>query len=174
MPVKPMSVTKKIDLAAKFNRPVSADHPNVKATQFKVGDWDEMEKTRDPVTGQILPGGNRNFRDLVIKPKGQGGRPKGSNNQAVKAIKEYMIELLDDDKYRAGLTRRIKSGELPQIELFLLTKALGKPKEEIEITQNVPLFALPPTFLLQEDVVEPESVKLIEEGTENGADKVRE
>jgi hypothetical protein len=63
---------------------------------------------------------------------------------------------------------------LPQIELFLLTKALGKPKEEIEITQNVPLFALPPTFLLQEDVVEPESVKLIEEGTENGADKVRE
>jgi hypothetical protein len=54
-----------------------------------------------------------------------------------------------------------------------LTSA-GKPKEEIEITANVPLFALPPAFTLKEDDVEAESVRLLEEGDEDGANKVRE
>jgi hypothetical protein len=143
------------DLAAKWK-----DHPGM--------GQDEATKTRrqdkDDITGRFVKGN---------KQPG-GGRPLGSNNDSVKAIKQYMAELLDDPGYRAKLTRRIKAGELPQIELFLLTKAIGKPKEEIEVTANVPLFALPTSFVLKEDDVEAEDVKVLEAGESNGADQIRE
>jgi hypothetical protein len=125
-----------MDLAAEFNRPGLGHHPNSKPHQFK--------------KGQAPPPG--------------GGRKKGGNNKAVTAIKEFMVELLNDSHYRNGLVRRIKAGELPSVELFLLTKALGKPKEELEITANVPLFALPTSFVMKEDEVEAESVKVLTEG----------
>jgi len=85
-----------------------------------------------------------------------------------------MVELLNDSHYRNGLVKRIKAGELPSIELFLLTKALGKPKEELEITANVPLFALPQSFVMKEDKVEAESVKVLTEGDADGGNSVRE
>jgi len=134
------------DLAAAFHAPGHGEHPNSKAHQFK--------------KGQAPPPG--------------GGRKKGGNNRAVKAIKEFMVELLNDSHYRNGLVRRIKAGELPAIELFLLTKALGKPKEELEITANVPLFALPAAFVMKEDEVEAESVKVLTEGDADGGNSVRE
>jgi len=137
-----------------------------KATQFEPGnDLTPIRNLgRDPVTGRILPGSRLPG----------AGRKKGGNNKAVKAIKEFMVELLDDEGYRRTLTKRIKAGELPGVELFLLTKALGKPREEIEITANVPLFALPTMFRLKEDEVDAESVKVLEEGDVNGGNPILE
>ena len=158
------------DLAAEFHKPGPGYSEAERANQFKRGNND-YPSVKGP-DGKFLKG----------NPGVPGaGRKKGGNNEAVKAIKEFMVELLDDDHYRSGLVKRIKAGELPQIELFLLTKALGKPKEEVEITTNVPLFALPATFVLKEDEVEAESVRVLEEGdkirlegSEDGANKVRE
>ena len=133
-------MTEDRDLAVEFNRPnTGGHHPNSMPHRFQ--------------KGQAPPPG--------------AGRKKGSNNKAVTAIKEFMVELLNDSHYRNGLVRRIKAGELPSIELFLLTKALGKPKEELEITANVPLFALPQSFVMKEDEVEAESVKVLTEGDTN-------
>lgn len=151
------------DLAAEFapREPTEAEI----ATRFQKGNPSRFGKTKDPTTGKFVAGQGRTPGS---------GRKKGGNNQAVKAIKDFMVELLDDEHYRMTLVRRIKAGELPGVELFLLTKALGKPKEEIEITANVPLFSLPTSFLMKEDVVEAESTRLLGEGDENGGNKVRE
>ena len=161
------------DLAAEFNKPPIGHDEGSKKNQFKKGDFDAMGKQRDPVTGQLLPGDHRpGYGGRPIEddgsppPKKKRGRPRKVNADSVKAIKEYMVELLNDEVYRRGLTRRIKGGELPQVELFLLQKAIGKPKEEVEVTANVPLFALPTTFLLKEDDVEAESVKVLTAGDE--------
>lgn len=84
------------------------------------------------------------------KPPGSG-RKKGQLAKSTIEIKEFMLALLDDKEYREGLKRRIKNGELPQVELFMLNKTLGKPVEEVKISANVPLFALPVTFKMGED-----------------------
>lgn len=183
----PLNVIKTRDLASEFNRQRknSGNHPNVRKHQFKKGDIDKMNKQRDPVTGRLLPGDHRpgyggrppeddGGLDAPVPVKRKPGRPRKVNADSVKAIKEYMVELLNDEVYRRGLTRRIKGGELPQVELFLLQKAIGKPKEEVEVTANVPLFALPKTFLLKEDDVEAESVKVLTAGDEDGGNQVRE
>lgn len=103
------------------------------------------------------------------------GKDVSEGKKANQEIKKFMAELLDDPKYRRNLVRRIKAGVLPSVELFLLTKAIGKPKEEVEITANVPLFSLPTTFLLKEDeVVEAEGVKLLEEGVKDEGNPVGE
>jgi len=135
-----------------------------KATQFQPGNDPGPILGKDPATGRFLPG---------CKPVG-GGRKKGGNNKAINSIKAFTAELLDDEGYRRTLTKRIKAGELPGVELFLLTKALGKPREEIEITANVPLFALPTMFRLKEDEVDAESVKVLEEGDVNGGNPILE
>jgi hypothetical protein len=177
--VRRNGVIKKRDLAAEFvEKPTPPPSPNFIAHQFKKGDWDERNLARDPVTGRLLPKDrapkDEGGLDAPVVPKKKVERPRNVNADSVKAIKEYMVELLNDEAYRRGLTRRIKGGELPQIELFLLQKAIGKPKEEVEITANVPLFSLPTTFLLKEDDVEAEDVKVLEAGDENGANQVRE
>lgn len=148
--------TKDRNLAAEFH-----DFPGDKPKYWKPEGYGAERITNEK--GQFVKGN--------VSPS--PGRKKGGNNETVKAIKQYMSELLDNAVYRRGLSKRIKAGELPGIELFLLTKALGKPKEEIEITANVPLFALPTSFILQEDVVEAEDVKMLGEGDENGEDTVR-
>ena len=144
------------DLAAEFapHEPTEAEI----ATRFKKGNKSHWGLRKDPVTGKMVPG-------VPAEGHGTVGCKKGNkNHKAVKAIKDFMVELLDDEHYRMTLVRRIKAGELPGVELFLLTKALGKPKEEITVTANVPLFALPASFVMKEDEVDAESVRLIEAG----------
>lgn len=82
--------------------------------------------------------------------KGIGGK-KGMRHKSTIAVKEFMLSILDNPKYRKSLERRILAGALPQIELFMLTKTLGKPVEEINVTANVPLFSMPAAFVLRED-----------------------
>lgn len=139
----------KRDLAEEFKNK-AGQHPNSKAHQFQKGNPSQLGKGK--TQGEKISDGRKE----------------------VKAIKEFMMDLLSDSHYRNGLVKRIKAGELPQIELFLLTKTIGKPKEEVEITTNVPLFSLPATFLLKEDEVEAESVKVLEEGDVDGGNQVRE
>jgi len=153
------------DLAAEFAPPVPTEAQL--ENRFQKGNKGKWGLRKDPATGKMVPG-------IAAEGHGTAGAKKGNRDAAaVKSIKDFVVELLDDEHYRMTLTRRIKAGELPSVELFLLTKALGKPKEEIEITANVPLFSLPTSFVLKEDVVEPESVKLIEEGAENGENEGR-
>ena len=144
------------DLAAEFKEKAGR-HPNSVAHQFKLGNPSQLGKGK--------------LQGEQISPQGEKIR---QGRKATKAIKEFMVELLNDSHYRNGLVKRIKAGELPSIELFLLTKALGKPKEELEITANVPLFALPTSFVMKEDVVEAESVKVLTEGDADGGNSVRE
>ena len=108
--------------------------------------------------GYDKPNPNNKRPDIIDKmglPKSWRPRPprkkKGGHQKATVAIKAFMLGILDDPKYRRSLERRIKGGELPQVELFMLTKTLGKPTEEINITANVPLFSLPSTFAMRED-----------------------
>ena len=144
------------DLAAEFKEKAGR-HPNSVAHQFKPGNPSQLGKGK--------------LQGEQISPQGEKIR---QGRKATKAIKEFMVELLNDSHYRNGLVRRIKAGELPSIELFLLTKALGKPKEELEITANVPLFALPQAFVMKEDEIEAESVKVLTEGDADGGNSVRE
>lgn len=81
------------------------------------------------------------FKKGDAKPAGSG-RKKGQTTKITNTIKEFTQSLLDDGEYRESLRKRILSGALPQVELFLLTKALGKPTEHIEVTANVPLFSV--------------------------------
>src|SRR3990167_1404165 len=143
------------DMAAEVKEKAGR-HPNSVAHQFKPGNPSQLGKGK--------------LQGEQISPQGEKIR---QGRKATKAIKEFMVELLNDSHYRNGLVKRIKAGELPSIELFLLTKALGKPKEELEITANVPLFALPQSFVMKEDVVEAESVKVLTEGDADGGNSIR-
>jgi len=68
------------------------------------------------------------------------GRKKGQAATSTTSIKTFTMELLDREDYRESLQKRILEGLLPQVELFLLTKTLGKPTEHLEISAPVPLF----------------------------------
>lgn len=129
MPVKPMKDLKKRDLAEEWAE--GSDHRLAEET------------AEDRAVNKFRKGTPRYWG---------GGTKKGSKrHRSTLAIKEFMLGILDNPRYRKSLTRRILRGDLPQVELFMLTKTLGKPVEEISITANVPLFSLPSAFKMRED-----------------------
>ena len=128
------------------------------AAEWAAGGYDKPVKRPDIIDRMELP---KSWRKKTPRELGAGVK-KGQKHRATLAIKAFMLGILDDPKYRRSLERRIKAGELPAVELFMLTKTLGKPTEEINITANVPLFSLPPAFAMREDdAIEADVVPLL-------------
>lgn len=75
-----------------------------------------------------------------MNPKGNpqnlrrgGGRPKGVPNVATREQKAFFQAILESDDYRDSFRRRVLRGE-PGLETLMHHYALGKPKEQVEVT----------------------------------------
>jgi hypothetical protein len=67
-----------------------------------------------------------------------GGRPKGGLNKSTLAGRQFALELVNDETYRANLRERLLAGRLPAgVEVMLWYYAHGKPKEQLEVSGSV-------------------------------------
>jgi hypothetical protein len=67
-----------------------------------------------------------------------GGRAKGTLNKATLAGRAFAERLVNDPEYLASVVARAKAGKLqPGIEQMIWYYALGKPKEQLEVSGSV-------------------------------------
>jgi len=67
-----------------------------------------------------------------------GGRPPGGLNRSTIAGREFALELVNDETYRANLRERLLAGKVPPgVEVMLWYYAHGKPRETLELTATV-------------------------------------
>ncbi len=77
----------------------------------------------------------RNTRGLR---RGGPGRPKGVPNKATSDVKEFCASIVDDPNYQEAVRKRALLGQLPPaIEALLWHHRWGKPKEAVQIQQDV-------------------------------------
>jgi hypothetical protein len=58
-------------------------------------------------------------------------------NRATREVRAFCQRLVADPEYRAGLERRLRSGELaPQIEALIWSYAFGRPPQSIDVTSS--------------------------------------
>lgn len=80
---------------------------------------------------------------MALFQPGNPGKPKGAIAKATREVREIAQRLVEDEKYVASLTERLRRGTAPHMETLLFHYAYGKPKDVVEVQQTVPLFALP-------------------------------
>jgi hypothetical protein len=67
-----------------------------------------------------------------------GGRPKGGLNKSTLEGRAFAQQLVNDPEYRTTLRERLLAGKLPPgVESMLWFYAIGKPKEEVELSTSV-------------------------------------
>lgn len=70
----------------------------------------------------------------MAQGKKTGGRQKGTPNKATAEVRALCEGLLKDPAYKAGLVKRLQTGEIaPHVEILLWHYAYGKPTEHIEV-----------------------------------------
>lgn len=83
---------------------------------------------------------------------GGPGRPKGSVNKTTRDAKMLATEFVENEAYRASLTRRLNNGKAPHMETLLWHYAYGKPKEttSLEFPAGGVLLMSPPAASAKE------------------------
>jgi hypothetical protein len=69
------------------------------------------------------------------KPK-TGGRQLGQPNKVSLEIKAHARAVVEDPMYQAKLKERLLDGSAPQLEVLLHYYAYGRPRQEVDVTQN--------------------------------------
>ena len=70
--------------------------------------------------------------------RGGPGRPKGVPNKATTEVKEFCASIVEDPKYQQAVRERALLGLLsPALESLLWHYRWGKPKEDVQVQQEV-------------------------------------
>lgn len=73
---------------------------------------------------------------------GNPGRPRGAQNKATRALKEFWQEFFDSPGYRENLIHRFLKGDAPHMEKELHHYCYGKPRDTIKVEGGIPAFRI--------------------------------